>query len=117
MEEKLRILHVEDLDTDAELIKREIAKSGIQFIYKIVETKDEYVKAIHEFKPDIILSDYTLPLFNGMQAILIREELAKSTPFILITGTINEETAVAVMKAGADDYLIKEHLTRIGEAI
>jgi len=117
MEEKLRILHVEDLDTDAELIKREIAKSGIQFIYRIVETKDEYIKAINEFKPDIILSDYTLPSFNGMQAIQIREQLAKSTPFILITGTINEETAVAVMKAGADDYLIKEHLTRIGEAI
>jgi PAS domain S-box-containing protein len=117
MEEKLKILHVEDLDTDAELIKREIVKSGIQFLYKIVDTKDEYIKAINEFKPDIILSDYTLPSFNGMQAIKIREEIAKSTPFILITGTINEETAVEVMKAGADDYLIKEHLTRIGEAI
>jgi PAS domain S-box-containing protein len=117
MREKLNILMVEDIPSDAELVKHEIRKSDIQFNELIVETKEEYIKAIHEFKPDIILSDYSLPLFNGMQALLLRQALAPLVPFILVTGSLNEETAVEVMKAGADDYLIKEHITRIGMAI
>lgn len=108
---------VEDLSSDAELVKHEIRKSDIQFLEHIVETKEEYVKAIHEFNPDIILSDYSLPLFNGMQALLLKKELAPLIPFILVTGSMNEETAVEVMKAGADDYIIKENLKRIGIAI
>ena len=108
---------VEDLSSDAELIKREIKKSGIQFIYHIVETKKDYIQALQDFNPNIILSDYSLPNFNGMQALLIREELAPAIPFILVTGSINEETAVEVMKFGADDYVIKEHISRIGSAI
>ena len=80
-------------------------------------TKEDYIRSIQGFKPDIILSDYSLPTFNGMQALLIRNELAPSIPFILVTGSMNEETAVEVMKAGADDYVIKEHITRLGTAI
>ena len=108
---------VEDLSTDAELIKREIRKFGIKFVEVIVDTREAYITAIWDFAPDIILSDYSLPLFNGMQALLIREELVPTIPFILVTGTLNEETAVEVMKAGADDYVIKEHIGRIGTAI
>lgn len=108
---------VEDLSSDAELIKHEVKKSGIEFVEQIVETREDYIQAIQNFNPDIILSDYSLPHFDGMQALLIRKEVAPSTPFILVTGTINEETAVEVMKAGADDYLIKEHISRLGEAI
>ena len=108
---------VEDLTSDADLIKREIKKSGIQFTEHVVETKEDYVKAIQDFNPDIILSDYSLPNFNGMQALIIRQELSPSIPFILVTGSINEETAVEVMKFGADDYVIKEHISRIGPAI
>ena len=117
MEVVLKILMVEDRLSDAELIKYEIKKSGFQFVAKIVETKHDYINAIHEFKPDLILSDYSLPLFDGMQALLIREELVPNIPFILITGSINEQTAVEVMKTGADDYIIKEYLTRLGSAI
>jgi len=108
---------LEDLPSDAELIKHEIKKSGIQFIDQIVETREGFIQAIQNFNPDVILSDYSLPNFNGMQALVIRAELAPSTPFILVTGSINEETAVEVMKFGADDYLIKEHIVRLGEAI
>src|SRR5512145_257911 len=117
METKIKILLVEDLPSDAELIKYEIRKSGLPFYELTVETKEEFIKAIHEFEPDIILSDYSLPLFNVMQALRLRKELAPLIPFILVTGSLNEETAVEVMKAGADDYLIKEHITRIGIAI
>jgi len=114
---KLRILMVEDVDSDAELIKYEIRKSGIQFTEMIVTTQDEYINALNEFKPEFILSDYILPSFNGMQALRIRQQMAPDIPFILVTGSMNEETAVEVMKAGADDYVIKEHITRIGTAI
>jgi PAS domain S-box-containing protein len=117
MEINLRILMVEDLPSDVELVKRAIKKNGIVFIDQVVETKDAFIKAIEEFKPDIILSDYSLPTFDGMEALFIRQELEPDIPFILVTGTINEETAVEVMKAGADDYILKGHITRIGTAI
>jgi PAS domain S-box-containing protein len=117
METNLRILIVEDLPSDAELIKREIKKNGIVFIDQVVETKEDFIKAIVEFKPEIILSDYSLPTFDGMQALFILKEMKHDIPFILVTGTINEETAVEVMKAGADDYILKGHITRIGAAI
>ncbi len=115
--QKLKILMVEDSQTDAELIKREITRSGIRFMSQIVETREDYLYFLKEFEPDLIISDFTLPAFDGMQAILLQQELAAHIPFILVTGSINEETAVEVMKAGADDYVIKEHLTRLGAAI
>jgi PAS domain S-box-containing protein len=117
MEQPLRILMVEDNILDAELIKREIKKNGILFVDRLVETKDDFTKAIQEFTPDIILSDYSLPSFDGMQALRIRQETIPEIPFILVTGSINEETAVEVMKAGADDYILKGHITRIGTAM
>lgn len=117
MKKSLRILIVEDIPTDAELLLREIARSGIQFTSHIVDSKKDYIKGINEFKPDIILSDYSLPHFDGMQALMIRQELVPLVPFVLVTGSINRETAVELMKAGADDYVIKEHMSRIGSAI
>jgi len=113
----LKILMVEDLQTDADLIKRAITKNDISFIDKRVETSEDYLKAIQDFMPDIILSDFSLPQFNGMQALVIRQQVALLIPFILVTGSLNEQTAVEVMKAGADDYILKENLTRLGQAI
>jgi len=117
MEQPLRILMVEDNPLDAELIKRELKKDSISFVDHLVETKEAFRKAIQEFNPDLILSDYSLPSFDGMQALFIRQETIPDIPFILVTGSINEETAVEVMKAGADDYILKGHITRIGTAI
>jgi two-component system, sensor histidine kinase and response regulator len=113
----LKILIVEDMASDADMLRYEIRRNNIVFEDKVVETKDEYIQAIVNFKPDIILSDYVLPRFSGLQALSVREELAPSIPFILVTGSLNEETAVEIMKKGADDYIIKEHLARIGAAI
>lgn len=113
----LKILIVEDLPSDAHFLKHQIKKSGIQFIDQVVEDEVNYVKALRDFNPDIILSDYSMPTFDGMKALLIRAELAPSTPFILVTGSVNEETAVKAMKAGADDYILKDHITKIGLAI
>jgi PAS domain S-box-containing protein len=117
MKQSLKLLLLEDIPTDAELVLHEIKKSGIHFTKHIVETEEDYIAGILEFKPDIILSDYSLPHFDGMQALLIRQDMDPTIPFILVTGSINRETAVELMKAGADDYVIKEHISRIGSAI
>ena len=117
MEKELKILVLEDIQTDAELIIHEVKKSEIKFNYKRVETEKEFTDALSTFKPDIILSDYNLPQFTGMQALLIRNELIPDIPFILITGSLNETIAVDCMKAGADDYILKDNLTRLGTAI
>ena len=117
MKETLKILFVEDVLTDAELNWREIEKSGIVFDKLLVDTRRDYIEGLETYKPDVIISDYALPQFDGMSALLLRNELAPLIPFILVTGSINEEVAVECMRAGADDYILKNRLSRLGPAI
>jgi len=117
MSEELRILIVEDVPTDAELMKRELKKGGILFTSRLVETKEGFLRELKEFTPDIILSDYKMPQFDGMTALSLTKEFAPNIPFIIVTGSMNEETAVACMKAGAADYVIKDHLARVSLAV
>lgn len=109
----LKILIVEDSATDYELIRYELAKGGIAYDAIRVETEEQFLTHLVAFKPDIILSDYTLPDFDGMKALRLVQQHYIHTPFIVVTGSINEETAVACMKAGAADYLIKDRLDRL----
>lgn len=117
MKEITKILFVEDLPTDAELIWKEIERDMIVFEKVLVENEQDYIAAIESFKPDLIISDYSLPQFDGFSALTIKNSLSPGTPFILVTGSVNEETAVEIMKAGADDYVIKDNLARLGGAI
>jgi len=117
MNDKYKILFIEDNINDYELTIREIRKSKIEFDTKLVSTKEDYEAALTTFRPDIIISDYMLPNFNGMAALEIKKKVTPLTPFIILTGSMNEETAVSCMKAGANDYLIKEHLARLSSAI
>jgi PAS domain S-box-containing protein len=117
MKDQIKILFVEDVHTDAEMIWREISKNKISFEKKLVESKKDYSAAIKSFKPDLIISDYSLPQFDGMHALQIRNEILPDIPFILVTGSVNERVAVDCMKAGADDYILKQNLSRLGEAI
>jgi PAS domain S-box-containing protein len=117
MKDSVKILFVEDIRTDAELIWREISKDNIRFEKLLVDNKDDYIDALNSFSPDLIISDYSLPQFDGMTALSIKQELLPDVPFLLVTGSINEEIAVRVMKAGADDYLIKQNLSRLGSSI
>lgn len=117
MEKGLRILIVEDLPSDAELAERELRKDGIHFTSIRVDTKDEFLNALEEFRPDLIISDYSMPEFDGIQALKLSLAHDPYLPFIVLTGSMNEETAVACMKAGATDYIIKEHITRIPLAV
>ncbi|HOD41125.1 MAG TPA: histidine kinase dimerization/phospho-acceptor domain-containing protein, partial [Candidatus Wallbacteria bacterium] len=116
-EKPIKILYVEDMQVEAEIALREIKKAGIQVSYLIVDTREAFLTALEEFKPDVVISDYSMPYFDGMQALKISTECDPFLPFIMITGPTNEDTAVACMKAGATDYLIKGHISRLPFAI
>ncbi len=116
-EKPIKILYVEDMQVEAEIALREIKKAGIQVSYLIVDTREAFLTALEEFKPDVVISDYSMPYFDGMQALKISIERDPFLPFIMITGPTNEDTAVACMKAGATDYLIKGHISRLPFAI
>jgi PAS domain S-box-containing protein len=117
MSDVIRVLIVEDLPTDAELAEREVRRvlPGSEFMR--VETKEDFLAALESFRPEVILSDYMLPRFDGMKALKLAREKVPEIPFILITGSTNEETAVECMKAGAWDYVVKEHVKRLGPAV
>lgn len=117
MEEKLKILLLEDSKPDAELIIRELKKVIFDFEYLVTKTEKEFTDALHTFKPDVILSDYALPQYDGMQALDKVKEIIPFTPFIIITGSINEETAVECIKNGAWDYVLKGSLKRLPNAV
>jgi signal transduction histidine kinase len=117
MNKSLRILILEDMTSDAELVERELRKAEFVFDSRRVETREAFIQEIKEFLPDLILSDYSLPLFDGMAALKIVQEISPLTPLIVVTGSLNEETAVDCIKAGAADYVIKENLVRIGSAV
>jgi PAS domain S-box-containing protein len=102
---------------DAELMEYELGRASIRFTARRVDTREGFLAALDDFAPDVILSDYTLPRFDGMTALALARERAPATPLLIVTGSVNEETAVGCMKAGADDYLLKGNLSRIGPAI
>lgn len=113
----IKILFVEDLPTDAEMAQREIKKEQITFTALVVDTETEFRKALSDFNPDIIISDYSMPNFDGMKALKITRAKDPIIPFILLTGSMNEETAVECMKAGANDYVLKEKIKRLPFAV
>jgi PAS domain S-box-containing protein len=117
MKKKYRILFVEDMPSDVELAKHELKHAGIEFESLCVETKKDFLEALKNYQPDIVLSDYSLPKFDGMTALKLTLEHAPTIPFILITGSMNEETAVECMKAGAVDYIIKQQIKRLPGAL
>ena len=116
-EKPLRILILEDVPMDAELMEYELERASIPFLSRRVDSREAFLDQLDQFRPDLILSDYTLPRFDGMTALSLARERAPSIPFLIVTGSVNEETAVGCMKAGATDYLLKSNLARIGPAI
>ncbi len=113
----VRILLLEDLAADAELCRREVEKVLPGCVWHHCDNRVDYIAALGAFKPDIIISDYVLPGFDGMTAMRLAQEALPDTPFIILTGSMNEETAVECMKAGAWDYVIKERMKRLGPAV
>lgn len=113
----IRILIAEDLISDAQLAQREISKSLNEAHYQVVETREDFLEALQNFLPDIVISDYKMPSFDGISAIQITHDFDPRIPVIIHTGSMDEDTAVGCMKAGAADYVIKEHVKRLGVAV
>ena len=113
----LRILILEDVPTDAELVEHELRKEGFIFESRIVETRESFLEQLAAFVPDIVLSDYMMPQFTGMEALELIKAHYPDIPLVIVTGSMNEETAAECMKQGASDYVIKEHLVRLGPAV
>ena len=109
----LRILLLEDSPLDAELTMSTLRTGGVQCEVRRVETREEYVEAIHEGNFDIILADYALPSFDGVSALKISAVQVPDIPFIFVSGSIGEELAIECLKQGATDYVLKERLVRL----
>jgi PAS domain S-box-containing protein len=116
MKTAIQVLLLEDNQDDAELLVMEMTFSGFEVSWERVETEAAFVEKLTP-ELDIILADYTLPQFNALTALQHLQDKGYDIPFVVVTGTISEETAVSVMKQGAADYLLKDRLSRLGEAV
>jgi PAS domain S-box-containing protein len=115
--EQVRVLMLEDNDTDAVLIQRELKRLAPSPQVLHVRTEPAYVEAMRGFAPHVILSDHNIPGFGGPQALALAQRTLPDTPFILVTGSLDEETAVAYLKNGAADYILKDRIVRLGPAV
>ncbi len=116
MKQPLRVLIVEDNDADVQLLLANLRAAGFQPEWSRVETDREFRAEIAK-QPDLILSDYSMPEFDGLRAAQILQASGRDIPFILISGTLGEEIAVTAMRHGVTDYLLKDRTARLGEAV
>ncbi len=117
MAKELRILMLEDTAEDAEFIERALRNDHIKFVAHRVEDRTSFTNSLHDFNPDIILSDHSLPQFDSLSALHIVKEKCAHIPFILVTGSVSEEFAVKCIKSGAEDYVLKNNLIRLPSII
>jgi diguanylate cyclase (GGDEF)-like protein/PAS domain S-box-containing protein len=113
----LKMLMVEDVVADAEISLRELKRGGMEFVVRRVETEAELRRECAEFEPDIVVSDFALPHFDGLAALRIVRQLRPDLPFIFVSGTIGEETAIESLRSGANDYILKTNLSRLPTAV
>ena len=117
MNRPLQVLLVEDSEDDATLLKIELQRAGYSPNCHRAETPEALNAALQRHDWDLVISDYRLPRFDGLAALALVKERGLDVPFIIVSGFITEETAVAAMKAGADDYVMKDKLARLGPAV
>jgi PAS domain S-box-containing protein len=117
MKKRLRALMIEDNADDADLIVDQLREAGFEVTFKRVETAGAMRKALREERWDLVLADYALPNFNAAAALWMVKQVGYDMPFIIVSGTITDETAVTAMKAGAHDFVTKDHLARLGPAV
>jgi PAS domain S-box-containing protein len=117
MDTPLRILILEDNSLDARLIEFEIEEAGIAFHSKVVASKQDFIKSIQDFPPDIILSDYDLRIYTGADALKEANRLCPDVPFILVTGAVTEDRAIDILTGGAKDFVMKHRLKKLGPSI
>ena len=115
--EQIRVLIAEDVATDAELSARELKRAGLRVACRVADSEQAFRKALVEFAPQVILSDFSMPQFDGMAALDLARELAADIPFIFVSGTLGEEYAIRALKNGATDYVLKTNLMRLPAAV
>jgi diguanylate cyclase (GGDEF)-like protein len=117
IQDAVRVLHLEDNRDDQEIIKRSLSRGGIVCDITTVESQTEFLKSVQNQSWDLILSDYSLPTFDGYRALAIAKRTSPDTPFIFVTGTLGEDIAVETLKNGATDYVLKQKLVRLTTAV
>ncbi len=117
MAENLRVLLVEDSEDDAALVLRALRKGDFPPSWERVDTASAMAACLAEQEWDLILSDYSMPQFNGLAALRLMQDKGLDLPFILVSGAVGEETAVEIMRAGACDYVVKDKLSRLVPAV
>jgi PAS domain S-box-containing protein len=117
MTESLKILLLEDNPEDAEIVQRQLKRANFKCVVKVATNKETFLQALDDFNPAIILSDNHLPQFSAEEALIIVQQRSLLIPFILVTGTATDEFAANIIKSGADDYILKDRLTRLPLAI
>jgi signal transduction histidine kinase len=117
MTHDLRIILVEDDISDAELVKFTLRQLGLPHTVERVDTREDFLKVLSGGMPDVILSDYHLPSFDGLAALELSQELFPDVPFIFVTGTLGEERAIETLKRGASDYVLKTRLSQLVPAV
>jgi diguanylate cyclase (GGDEF)-like protein/PAS domain S-box-containing protein len=113
----IRVLLTEDNVADAELNLRELKRAGLRVTPRIADSEPDYVSALRDFSPDVILSDFSMPHFDGMEALALAREICPDVPFVFVSGTIGEEYAIRALKNGATDYVLKTNLARLPAAV
>lgn len=114
---EVRVLQLEDVATDAELVQNELRKARLAFTAVRVANRDDFVHALTEFRPDLVLADFKLPNFSGHEALAIARATYPEIPFVIVTGALGDETAVELLRGGAKDYILKDRLSRLGPAV
>ncbi len=114
---QLRVLHVEDDEIDAELVARALQNGGFSISVVVVQTKAEFERHLHSHKPDVVLADYKLPQWKGIESLDILRSEGLDIPLILVSGALGDVTAVECIKRGATDYVLKDGLVRLPEAV
>lgn len=117
MNEELKVLILEDVEFDAELMEYEMRREGLKFTSQRVETEKDFIRELDDLRPDVILVDHSLPQFDGVSALEITKRRSPLTPFIFVSGKIGDEFAVDMLKKGATDYVFKNNLTKLVPAI
>ncbi|HEY9508489.1 MAG TPA: ATP-binding protein [Verrucomicrobiae bacterium] len=108
---------VEDAARDAELVEYALRQGGFDFSFRRVETETEFLDALKRFRPSVILSDHGLPAFDGFAALSLAQKKIPEAPFIFVTGSLGEETAIQALKDGAADFVLKDHLANLAPAL
>ena len=113
----LKVLYLEDSPRDIEIIRELLIDAGYDLSMDCTEKKKEFTSLLHRNKYDIILSDFKLPGFDAFGALELSTEICPDVPFICVSGSIGEETAIELIKQGAVDYILKDRLVRLPLAI